>query len=267
MLNLMIHLFFSQWGLLQVAGYDRKHRPHEILAKDKSDPSDALTLKWLFWTQTRDQLIVAAAKRDYLCSYIPALWNENPQFLDEIRAEAKQYIKVAKMLQYHYDEIHSPLREAALMKSPSWDIAAYHDAEMDIVRKNIFDHMTGMCSHIFSNEEFNQYAKELNAHVTQEDIRAQFTVGAEWGLEVDVKTGEVLEVMDDSPGKMAGIREGDFIIGIDDREMTYREFQWLLHVMYEYRPFEQFPFKGVINFRRTVWDKSEQNLLSRLREG
>lgn len=267
MLNLLVRLvFFSQWGLLQISAHDRKHRSNVKMALDLPDPTNTLALRWQFWTQTKNQLILAGAKRDYLCSYIPSLWDESPQLLDELRAQAKRYVNVAKMLQYHYNEFTPLLRKVALMKSASWNIDAYHDAEMDLVKKNIFDHMAGMCSHIFSNEEFNEYAKELNAHVTQEDIRAQFTVGAEWGMDVDIKTGEVLEVMDDSQAKMAGIREGDFIVGIDDQEMTYRQFQWLLHVMYEYRAFEQFPFKGVINFRRTVWDRSEQNLLSQLRE-
>jgi len=158
-------------------------------------------------------------------------------------------------------------KNAALKKNPSWDITAYHDAEMDLVKKNLFDHSEGRCSYIFSNEELEKYAKELDADVTQKDIRAEFNVGTEWGMDVDNQTGEVLGVIDDSPAHKQNIREGDFIVGIDDEELTTnRQLQWLFHVMYEYSSFEQFPFNGVVNLRRVVWGPLEKNLLSQLRE-
>jgi len=135
--------------------------------------------------------------------------------------------------------------KVALKKNKGWNIAAYHQAEMNIAENSIF----GKCSHLFSNEEFNKYAALLHTKILQMDIAAKFAVGTYWGMDVDDKTGEVWEVYPNTQASHQGVQAGDHIVGVDGREINFRELQWLMHVMMEFRPFPEFPFNGEVNFR------------------
>jgi len=198
---------------------------------------------------------------DEQCIYMSTLLDTRKGYLEKAVMLAKKYVHMYKELEYQFESFEGREKTQVYTSDGNekcrhnCDIASHQQAEQWAVTQELFNHRSKMCSHVFSDAEFDFFASEIGAKkVSQITFDAKFEVGTNWGMELDYKTGEVIKVEPDSPADKQQVKAGDFVISVDSIEpFNLRRYQNLLHVQWEGRnDFPHFKFHGVINFRRTV---------------
>jgi len=195
---------------------------------------------------------------DSQCIYWTTLSETRKDYLRTSIELAKKYVDMYRELVYQYESFDDNEKtrfyqlEGNEKCRKQCDIRSYQKAEQRVVIQDIFNHRARICSYIFDQPQFNMITELLEAkNATQIAYDARFDVGTHWGMELEYKTGEVLSVEPGSPADKQHVQEGDFVIGVDNKEPFHaRNYQSLLNVKWEGRNLPHFTFHGVINFRR-----------------